>query len=222
MATLRTISLTAAALLTAASPALGQNREPTLEAVIEPILDRFVQDYRDDPMAIDIVFGVEVEGIRWLVTSRTDGDRRVVDLSPGFDERIVFHFKLDRETLNLLDQGVWNGLTAMGAASSADRTPLDIVVSEGYEKADDYDEVTRRLIFHFWTRGMPEKVDFSPANARVVHGAPASLLYYDKDFRSAVYHIPPGLGREQAPTLSVPFPRMVIVIGGSAEGEIGG
>ncbi|MEM9501674.1 MAG: cupin domain-containing protein [Pseudomonadota bacterium] len=211
----------AAAATALAQPLGAQNREPAPKAVIEPILERFVSDYKDDPLAQNITFGVEIDGMRWHVVSRMADQGRVVELKDGFADQPILYFKASRETLNLLDQGVWNGLTAMGAASSADLTPLDILTTDGYERGPDYDATIRPLIFHFWTRGAPEVVQFSATNTRVVHGAPAIGLYYDRDFRSAVYHVPPGLGRDQAPTLTVPFKRMVLIISGSGEGVMG-
>ncbi len=211
----------AAVLALAASGASGQNKEPSAKVVIEPILERFVEDYEKDPLAQDITFGIEVDGMRWRVTSRRVDDEREVELADSFGDAEMLYFKTDRETLNLLDQGVWSGLTAMGAATSADITPLDILTTDGYEKGPKYDDTIRPLIFHFWTRGKPEVIKFSPSNSRVVHGAPATALYYDTDFRSAIYYIPAGLGREQAPTLTVPFKRMVLVVSGSGEGVMG-
>ncbi|MEM9085971.1 MAG: hypothetical protein AAGB23_08615 [Pseudomonadota bacterium] len=202
-------------------PVVAQNREPTPKAVIEPILERFVADYRKDPLAQSITFGIEVDGMRWHVVSRVGNDGREVELREGFGDQPIFYFTASRETLNLIDQGVWNGLTAMGAASSRDVTPLDILMTDGYERGSDYDATIRPLIFHFWTRGTPEIIPFSVQHSRVVHGAPGVATYYDKDFRSAVYSVPPGLGRDQAPTLTVPFKRMVLVIAGAGEGVMG-
>lgn len=222
MANLRFLPWASAAIMACSSPALAQNREPAPDVTIAATLDRFVEDYSADPMARPITFGIEVDGFRWRVTVEEHDETIRAEMHEGFGDEELFYFSAGRETLNLLDQGIWNGLTAMGAATSADETPLDVLATENYVRPDDYDAVLRRLIFHFWTRGMPETVRFGPPHARVVHGAPAAALYYDEDFRSAVYHVPAGLGREQAPTLAVPFPRMVIIIAGSAEGEIDG
>lgn len=211
----------AASLAVLAQPLEAQNREPTAKAIVEPILERFVEDYRSDPLAQNLTFGIEIDGMRWHVVSRETDQGRQVELKEGFADQPMFYFTASRETLNLIDQGVWNGLTAMGAASSRDITPLDILTTKGYERGPDYDATIRPLIFHFWTRGGPEIVKFSAANTRVVHGAPGTALYYDRDFRSAVYHVPAGLGREQAPTLTVPFKRMVLVISGAGEGVMG-
>ncbi|MEM7780004.1 MAG: cupin domain-containing protein [Pseudomonadota bacterium] len=204
-----------------AQPLEAQNREPSAKTIVEPILQRFVADYRLDPLAQDITFGIEIDGMRWHVISRPSESGRVVELKDGFGDQEMLYFTASRETLNLIDQGVWTGLTAMGAATSRDITPLDILTTEGYERGPNYDATIRPLIFHFWTRGTPEIVQFSSINSRVVHGAPASALYYDRDFRSAVYFVPPGLGREQAPTLTVPFKRMVLILSGSGEGVMG-
>ena len=223
MAINRLITIAAAALWTlGAAPLAAQNREPGAQTIIAPIIERFAADYQLDPLAQDITFGIEVDGLRWTVNSRAEGAERTVTLREGFDEAPMFYFKAGIETLNLLDQGVWSGLTAMGAETSAKLTPLDILFTEGYEKPADYDATIRPLIFHFWTRGAPEVTAHGFQNTRVVHGAPGSALYYDKDFRSAIYHVPAGLGRDQAPTLAVPFKRMVVVINGRAEGEMGG
>lgn len=215
------LSLAACLSLGLASPLAAQNREPEVRDTLSATLDRFAQDYADDPSAADITFGIEVDGMRWHVVSRSTGQGREVSVHQGFPNGEYFYFKTDRETLNLIEQGVWNGLTAMGAATSADKTPLDVLYSEGFERSAPHENMTRRLIFHFWTTGLPETTRFGSGNARVVHGAPASALYYDEGFRSAVYHVPAGLGREQAPTISVPFPRMIVIIKGEARGVMG-
>ncbi|MFN2100948.1 hypothetical protein [Altererythrobacter sp. MF3-039] len=214
------ISSLAAATLCLVSPAQAQtwqNQEPAAETTHRATLDRFVADYARDPMAEPTRFGIEVDGHRFHVEPIGNS----FELRDGFGGHEFFYFTMNRETLNLLDQGVWNGLTAMGAATSADVTPLDILHTDGFEEPADYVGLTRRLIGHFWTRGIPELTNFGMAHTRVVHGAPATALYYDAGIRSAVYEVPAGLGREQAPTMQVPFPRMIIFIGGEAEGEMG-
>lgn len=105
--------------------ATAQNIEPDPRVTIGSTLSLFARDYADDPMAIDIEFGIEIDGMRWNVVSQMVGEERVVTLRDGFPEGEHFYFKASRETLNLLDRGVWNGLTAMAAATSADLTPLD-------------------------------------------------------------------------------------------------
>ena len=131
------------------SPAWAQewkNREPDPATTHEATLERFVTDYARDPMAEPVRFGIEVEGIRYRVEPVGDG----FELHRGFGDHELFYFTMDRETLNLLDQGVWNGLTAMAAATSADITPLMIEETDGFEEPENYTGMTRRLIGHFW------------------------------------------------------------------------
>ncbi|MEM1132083.1 MAG: hypothetical protein AAGH53_04035 [Pseudomonadota bacterium] len=214
--------LIALSLLTTASPVVAQSINPPERMVVENILQRFVEDYNEDPMAIDATFGIEVGEDRWHVVSTTSADGRDTRLIDGFGSTEMMYYTLNRETLHLLDRKVWNGLTAMAAATSADVTPLSVLYTADYKKPDNYDQFFRRVTFHFWNRGYPEVTRYGPENSRVAHGAPATVLYYDGGFRSAVYHVPAGLGPEQAPTLAAPFPRMIIVLSGLVEGEMGG
>lgn len=201
--------------------ALAQNINPSEKVVVESILERFVSDYDQDPMAIDATFGIEVGDNRWRVASRVIEGERETTLEDGFGATEMMYYTMDRETLHLIDRKVWTGLTAMAAATSADETPLRVEFTGEYEQPENYDEIFRRVTFHFWNRGFPEITRFGPENSRITHGAPATVLYYDKAFRSAVYHVPAGLGKEQAPTLAAHFPRMIIVLSGLVEGEMG-
>ncbi|GJM10728.1 MAG: hypothetical protein DHS20C11_30040 [Lysobacteraceae bacterium] len=186
------------------------------------MLQRFVRDYANDPMAMTITFGIEVDGQRWHVTSESKvGAKPEVELHESFPNEPTFYFTTSAEVLAQIDQGQLSGLTAMGAATSDQVTPLDVLSVEGYVRPDNYDAILRPLIFHFWTRGQPETVPLSIQHSRVVHGAPAVVMYYAEDFRSAVYHIPAGLGRDMAPTLTVPFPRVLVVMSGSMTGAVG-
>ncbi len=189
----------------------------------ETILQRFASDYADDPMAQSEVFGIEVGDGRWHVAAQvSDEGIRDVVLRAGFPETPTFYFKTNAETLSMIDRGELSPLTAMGAESSDQLTPLDVLFMEGFEKSADYDERVRPLIFHFWTRGAPEIVTFAADKTRIVHGAPVVALYYYDDFRSAWYLIPPGIGEDQAPTIAVPFPRLLIVTDGTMNGHVDG
>jgi mannose-6-phosphate isomerase-like protein (cupin superfamily) len=183
---------------------------------------RFVDDYANDPMAASITFGLEVDGKRWHVTSEAgEAGTTNVTLHSGFPEMPIFYYTTSAETLGQIDAGMLSGLTAMGAATSDQVTPLDVLFTDGYIRPADYDAVFRTLTFHFWNRGNPETAPLAIQHSRVVHGAPAVVMYYDKDFRSAVYHVPAGLGRDMAPTMAVPFPRVLVVMSGTMTGTVG-
>ncbi|MEM9300794.1 MAG: hypothetical protein AAGE01_01705 [Pseudomonadota bacterium] len=189
---------------------------------VEEALERFVADYASDPMALDITFGIDVDGDRWHVRSAQTGDApRTVSLEAGFPDTPMIYFKTTADVLGRIDAGELSGLTAMAAETSDQLTPLDVFPVNGYERGDDYDAMLRPLIFHFWTRGLPETVPLGMANTRVVHGAPGTVMYYDANFRSAVYHVPPRLGRDMAPTITVPFPRVLVVLAGEMSGTVG-
>ncbi|MEM7613242.1 MAG: hypothetical protein AAF270_16275 [Pseudomonadota bacterium] len=204
---------TVSALWLASAPAIAN--ESTAD-----MLSLFVDDYAADPMQQTIVFGIEVDGKRWHV--RSDAATNEVVLLNGFPDSPVFYFKADTETLEKIHNGMLTGITAMAAATSADLTPLDVLFMDGYEKPRNYDAQLRPLIFHFWTRGYPEVVPFGMQYARIVHGAPGNAMYYAKDFRSAIYHVPPKLGADQAPTMTVPFPRVLVVLAGTMTGTVSG
>ncbi|MEM1117149.1 MAG: hypothetical protein AAGJ11_11630 [Bacteroidota bacterium] len=204
--------------------------QPSAEADVPPastreILERFADDYARDPMAQNITFGIAVDGDFWHVISERDAEgTRRVHFRDGLPDEPTFYFTLSRETLDRIDAGDLSGITASGAATSAEKTPLDSEDMAGFERPDwaEWDPIIRPLIFHFWTRGMPEIVPFGMEHARVIHGAPATGLYYFKDFRSAVYHVPPGIPDDVAPTITVPFPRLLIVLEGSMRGHVDG
>ncbi len=212
--------LKSSVLVSAASMSLSTMAVAT--ETTETILQRFVDDYAHDPMATSISFGIEVDGQRWHVVSESgNGGSAAVELHAGFPDSPLFYFTTSKDTLTQIDQAVLSGLTAMGAETSDQVTPLDVAYANGYEKPADYDGMLRPLIFHFWTRGLPEVAPLSIEHSRVVHGAPATVMYYDKDFRSAVYHIPPRLGRDMAPTMTIPFPRLLVVMDGTMTGTVG-
>lgn len=206
--------------LAGAACALGLAAGPALADPIEDTLADFVRDYGQDPMAQTVTFGLEVDGRRWHVVS--DPAHGAPQLNRGFPSEPIFYFTTSSDILRQIHSGELSGLTAMAAATSADITPLDVAYTEGYERPSDYDAMLRPLIFHFWTRGFPETVPLLSANTRIVHGAPGVVMYYYDDFRSAIYHVPAGLGQDQAPTMAIPFPRILVTLSGTMTGTVGG
>jgi uncharacterized RmlC-like cupin family protein len=81
-----------------------------------------------------------------------------------------------------------------------------------------------KFTFHFWTRGLPEIVGFGPdTRSRLVHGAQAKVLYYEKGLRSGWYQIRKGQHVNADPgDQKNPFPTLVIMIKGTAKARIGG
>ena len=91
---------------------------------VEEILQRFVEDYRSDPMLVDATFGIEVGDERFHVTARrTESEPYEVELHEGFPEGGVWYYTLDDKTvLDMIDQRKLNAGTAMMKAFSTDET----------------------------------------------------------------------------------------------------
>ena len=78
--------------------------------------------------------------------------------------------------------------------------------------------------FHFWTKGQPEVVPFGELDqARVIHGAYATLFYYQTGLRSGYYRLEKGqhINADESDQVN-PFPSLFIFIGGALECRIGG
>ena len=104
------------------------------------ILQSYVVDFRQDPAAAQpITFGIRVTGEgggEWHVVDTgkkaAGSGEWDVALQPGFPKVPCAFYTLDLVTLRKIDQGTWNGLTAMGRARASDSAPMDIGVTEGF------------------------------------------------------------------------------------------
>ena len=211
--------------LTAAAPA----RPPASRSVAE-ILGSFVDDFRNDPAAASkTVFGVSVKGAaetdwRVVVSGRKDASGRYeVELQKGLPPEPAFVYVTDAATLDKIDRGEINALTAMGKARESDPAPMDISFTPGFQPTEDFLTAFLPLSFHFWTRGFPEIVPFGPSASREVHGANMVVLYYQKGLRSAWGQIRKGQRVNADPRDQVnPFPSMFIGLRGRAVVKVGG
>lgn len=196
----------------------------------EEILRAYVADFRHDPAARDsITFGVRVTGQGggdWHVVGpgKNEGSGEVeVDLKPGLPPDPGPYFELDLATLRRLDRGELNALTAMGQARGNDPTPMVFRVMPGFQPEAEFLDRFRPFMFHFWTRGWPERVPFGGQLSRVVHGANVVAFYYQKGFRSAWYQIEKGQHINEDPLDQTnPFASMFIMLRGKAEARVGG
>jgi mannose-6-phosphate isomerase-like protein (cupin superfamily) len=195
------------------------------------ILESYAADFRQDPAAAQpIIFGIRVTGDgggEWHVVDtgkkREGSEETDVALRPGFPKEPCAFYTLDLVTLRKIDQGTWNALTAMGRARANDPAPMDIGVTEGFSPDARFFETFVPLSFHFWTRGWPERVQYGSTTTRILHGANATMLYYQKGLRSAWFQIAKGQHANRDPKEQVtPFPTMVIGLRGRCEGKIGG
>lgn len=204
-------------------------RQPGSRPVKE-ILKSFVEDFRDDAAAGSrIVFGITIRDSSepdWhvIVAGRKAADGRFeVDLQKGLPAEPAAVYVTDRETLEKIERGEMNALTAMGRARSTDPAPMDVSFMPGFQPTEDFLAAFLPLSFHFWTRGFPEAVSFGPAAGREVHGATMVVLYYQKGLRSAWGQIRKGQRVNADPKDQVnPFPTMMIGLRGRAMSKVGG
>ena len=219
----------------------------------EEILQNYAADFRHDPAAGEaITFGIRVTGEGggdWHVvvagreyqtgptkpagepkppTKPAAAERKTTEewdvaLKPGFPAEPIPYYVLDVATLRKIDHGELNALTAMAKAHGGQTAPMDFGVTPGYQPGPDFGARFVPLSFHFWTRGLPERVPFHGGLSRVVHGANAVAFYYQKGFRSAWYQVTKGQHINQDPQDQAnPFPSMFIMLRGKAQAKIGG
>lgn len=194
------------------------------------ILKSYVEDFRSDPAAAaKTVFGISVKGAAepdWsvVVTGRKDASGRLeVELRKGLPPEPAFVYTTDAATMDKIDRGEMNALTAMGKARESDPAPMDISFTPGFQPGEDFLAAFLSLSFHFWTRGLPEIVPFGPSASREVHGANMIVLYYQKGLRSAWGQIRKGQRVNADPRDQVnPFPSMFIGLRGRAVLKVGG
>jgi quercetin dioxygenase-like cupin family protein len=111
----------------------------------------------------------------------------------------------------------------MGKELDTDFAPLDLDTQPGFQPDLATMQQLVKLAFHFWTRGFPERVRFgSHVNARLLHGAHATLLYYQEGFRSGYFQIQPGEHVNDAPIAQTnPFPTLFVLTSGKVTSRIG-
>ena len=198
---------------------------------VEDMLDNYITDVQRDSSAnLDMVFGIEIrDHSSWRVQlNANDNGLPTASLEPAvsmheMDEPLAY-FTLDLPTLVNLYLGKMTALTAMGKAKGSDYAPMDIRWTADFAPEPDFWGHILPLSFHFWTRGIPEIVDYDdPESTRLVHGANVAVLYYQKGFRSAWYQIRKGqhINEEKSDQVNE-FPSLLVITGGTIEARIGG
>ena len=203
------------------APAVGEHHEDA--TVAERVLQGFVADFRSDPFAdgVQTTFGITIKEVgEWHVEikeSETKLKRGAVPVPAPF-------FITDMETLERIDRGELSIMTSMGRERMSDQTPMNFGLANGFQLTPDSMAELLPLTFHFWTKGQPEIVEFGELDqARLIHGAHATVMYYEQGFRSGYYRIEKGQHINADEELQAnPFPSLFILIGGVMECRIGG
>lgn len=193
----------------------------------ETIINSYVEDYRQDRYASEkIVFGISVpDHGDWnvSVSGIETEEGWVVELKEGLPAEPTFIYSIEFETLQAIDEGKLNALTAQGKAFVGDYTPMSITMMEDYDPSGEAYGKINPFSFHFWTRGFPEIVPFGEGMTRRAHGSNFTVFYYQTGIRTAWYRVlPEERVRDDAREQAAPFPILIVAIKGITKGEVGG
>ena len=190
------------------------------------ILERYASDYQNDlTLTKDIIFAVKVDDKFWHIKAKakTETSEANVSVHEGKPVEPTFYFFTDLETLNKIYKGEINALTASAKAFESDFAPFDVDVMEGFQPDGSFISTLFSVYFHFWTRGMPERIPYGLDLTRLTHGAQASIFYYQPGFRSAYVAVKKGQhANENEKSKSNPFPTLLIAIKGEGTMIING
>ncbi len=190
------------------------------------IIEGFAEDYQNDvTFTKDVTFAVKVDDTYWHVKAKakTDESPAKVTVYDGKPEQPSFYFYTDLETLNKIERGEMNAVTGAAKAFSSDFAPFDADVMEGFNPDQDFLKTLLSVYFHFWTKGLPERIPFGLDYTRFTHGAQATIFYYQPGFRSAYVAIKKGQhANEDEKSKSNPFPSLLIAIKGEGKMIING
>lgn len=194
----------------------------------QSILQRFVESYRTDPMAMTTEFGIRVGEQWWYVkVNRVEEPYAVgkkkqytfhnygphqVSLHQGKPENPTWFFRFDdRETLDKIDQKIWTASTAAAKSTGADIVAFDIEDMEGYQSDQQDTAIGYLTMEHFWKKDAVEVTRFSRDSSLPSHGAALVSLYTMKDKRIGWFSLGTdeaanadrGLDKSQVPNLFI-------------------
>lgn len=196
--------------------------------ITETILQRFVESYRTDPMAITANFGIRVGDEWWHVTAERVQEAYLagkkkqytlhnfgpnkVELHPGMPTTPTWYFSFaDRETLDKIDQKIWTASTAVAKSTPADVVAMDILDMDGFASNQKHTAIAYQTLEHFWKRDAVEITRFSRDGSLPSHGAEIVSLYTMKDKRIGWFSLGTeetangdrGLDKGQVPNLFI-------------------
>lgn len=217
----------------AATPALAQQENAVTQedhAEATAVLQIFVDDYRNDPMAIDSTFGIKMDDQFWTVsvarretatprgrlTDHSFGPHDIT-FTQGEPSQPTWYFEIaDMNVLRLIDSGSVNAATAAMQSFGSDEVGVEIRDMEGFSSTSGDEGDMYIALSHFFTRGTPEVTRFGRANSLETHGAQATALHMMKGFRILHFSIGPSEVVNEDPRLQYgQMPNLFIVTSGT-------
>jgi len=193
---------------------------------VRTILEGYAEDYQTDvTLNKDVTFAIKVDDTFWhvIAKAKTETSEANVTVNEGKPETPSFYFYTDLETLNKINKGEMNALTASAKAFESDFAPFDVDVMEGFQPDETFMSTLFSVYFHFWTKGLPERIPFGLDFTRFTHGAQASIFYYQPGFRSGYVAIKKGQhANKDEKSKTNPFPTLLIAIKGEGKMIING
>jgi len=190
------------------------------------IIEGYANDYQNDVTLVkDVTFAVKVDDTFWhvIAKAKTEQSEANVTVHDGKPEQPSFYFFTDLETLNKVDRGEMNAFTGAAKAFSSDFAPFDADVMEGFSPDQEFIKTLLSVYFHFWTKGLPERIPYGIDYTRFTHGAQAAIFYYQPGFRSGYVAIKKGQhANKDEKSKSNPFPTLLIAIKGQSKMIING
>lgn len=192
----------------------SENPKLGLKQIIEACALTF-KDKIDSSYTEKVVIALENASEAYTLTI---GPNKKVIISNGSDSMASIFYKADAITYNRFYYGEMAPGTAVAQASSSDPIPLNY--SFGKHVTFDSNFLNRFLFFtqRFFNRDIHDKLILNQERSRIVHGAYAIPIFYQRQndigVRSAWYQLNKGqrANEEGDPN---PFPQYVIVITGS-------
>jgi len=190
------------------------------------IIEGYANDYQNDVTLVkDVTFAVKVDDTFWHIKAKakTETSPAKVTVHDGIPEQPCFYFYTNSETLNKVDRGEMTAITGAAKAFSKDYAPFDADVMEGFQPTETFMPTLLSVYFHFWTKGLPERIPYGLDYTRFTHGAQAAIFYYQPGFRSGYIAIKKGQhANEDENSKTNPFPTLLIAIKGQSKMIING
>lgn len=235
IATASLVLAAAAAALSAGVASADVPRADTQQ--VDQLLRGFAADYRNDPMAINSVFGIKVGEDWWTITVKRrqqpysrDGKLTFhrlgpheVTLTSGQPAAPTWYFDIaSPDVLKSIAAGEINAGTAAMRSFGSDRVGVSMEAMDGFEIGPGAVADMYHAMNHFWTKGVPEVTYFERDKSLPTHGAAAVALHGYKDRRIAWFSIGPEEAANDDPRLeSGQVPNLFIVTKGRGRAIIG-
>ena len=203
------------------------------------IFERFVTDYRTDPMATSGTFGIKIGDDWWTIsiaraeeaytpeslphlTFHRFGPHEVT-LARGAPTIPTWYFEISSmDVLRMIANGEINASTAGMQSFDSDQVGVETRAMEGFEMNSGTKGEYYTAFSHFFTTGVPEVTRFGRDEALQTHGVGAVALHMMKGFMVLHFNIGPEETANDDPRLEFSqVPNLFIITSGRGQALLG-